>query len=731
MVITISAFVTNCLKQLKQLAQSEGLNQHKFDVSPGLWADELGRLRVWAANIGAHQTGQSSLDFRLRDSSSAQKTLMRVLERLHRAIEDLQDILDGSNITEEDSISDFSDSEADCEQPEIQSTYYDLRDTISSLFQVSMVIKRPAQYDRLVGTKRSDAVMFEPFDRDHVFNKFPSADATILNRLGLAISERRAIFRYRKRHRMKLAQGIDHVFNDLPDTMSTVMSETVATEFLESPEREASEYESRSIRSQTSYAQSMVQGNHGIGMPAPPEVSDNGAPFECPYCFVVISISSRFDWYRHIFNDLMPYVCIAPMCLTPHRLYHSRREWFEHLQCQHSMTAETSAGVSCPLCQSPSPPGKSLEKHLGRHLEELALFALPRSDQDEDEEEFDSLSSSLPLLGMPSPSAFASEDGHISIERLTEAIRSISEDLPNMVANGFDDVLREPFHFVSGNSESPQSSNSSAFADAGPSTKLIPEEGQDTAELNPRFEPCISDLSTPASEYAHKDPPLNVDRQLTVNPTKSYSANNSTEDWITFEYTRDGIIMEYEIRMDIGTINLDILSSEFKEKNSIYPRASAAIMSPEQQQAREARDVYEDEWNRFGWALAKLNPVLQGKRDLLRHTVNEWRYSRIGPRVINRTEHPVSDAAIVPESQNSPFFNPEPPKVQPLPPVEPQSKIFICTVCSRRFKKIYSLRSHMQVHQGSRPFACEFCQKTFTRKNDCSRHMKIHLETND
>ncbi|KAJ5797591.1 uncharacterized protein N7503_006887 [Penicillium pulvis] len=591
MVTTISVFVTKCLKQLNQLAQSEGLNQHKSEVSPGLWADELGRLRVWAANIGAHQTGQSSLDFRLRDSSSARRTLMRVLERLQRAIEDLQDILDGSKVTEEDSILDFSDSEADCEQPEVQSTYYDLRDTISSLFQVSMVIRRPAQYDRLVGTKRSDAVMFEPFDRDHVFNKFPSADATILRRLGLAISERRAIFRYRKRHRMKLAQGNDRVFNDLPDTMSNLMSETVATEFLESPERETSEYETRSIRSQTSYAQSMVQGNHGIGVPAPPEGSDNGAPFECPYCFVVISTSTSFDWYRHIFNDLMPYVCIAPICLPPHRLYRSRREWFEHLQYQHSMTAETSAEVSCPLCQSPSPPRRSLEKHLGRHLEELALFALPRSDQDKDEEEFDSLSSSPPLLEMPSPSAFASEDGHISMERLTEAIRSISKDLPNMVANGLDDVLREPFRFVSGNSESPQSSRSSAFADAGPSTKLMPEGGQNTAEVMQQFEPCISDLSTPASEYTHKDRPLDVDRQLTVNSTMSYSANNSMEDWITFKYTRDGMNMEYEIRTDIETINLDILSSDFKEKNYVYPPASAAIMNPEKQQAREARDV--------------------------------------------------------------------------------------------------------------------------------------------
>ena len=41
--------------------------------------------------------------------------------------------------------------------------------------------------------------------------------------------------------------------------------------------------------------------------------------------------------------------------------------------------------MDCPLCVSSLPSGKQLERHVGRHLEELALFALPRSEEDDDE----------------------------------------------------------------------------------------------------------------------------------------------------------------------------------------------------------------------------------------------------------------------------------------------------------------------------------------------------------
>ncbi|OQE23428.1 hypothetical protein PENFLA_c011G00274 [Penicillium flavigenum] len=379
----ISSVVVQCLKDLGRFV-SENLSSFASEVSPALWQDELGRLRVWAANIGAHQTGQSSLDHRLRDASHIKEQTLRVLQRLQRTIEDINDVLHHS--PEDDDFSDLSENEDDDDhQTEIQSVYHALRDTINNLYQMSMVIRQPSQHDRLIGTKRSDAVFFEHFDRLHVTSKYPQAGENILKRLGLAISQRRAVMRYRERHRTKLGQGLSQVMEDQTDGQSAKLSETVATEFVETAPAEKGDLEFLTVASQTSYAQTILNGAEGTVLPSPPKESADGAPFECPYCFVIISITNRRAWARHVFNDLMPYLCIFPNCPTPHRLYESRRDWFSHLQSQHSISESPGIHVDCPLCLSSVPSGKQLERHVGRHLEELALFALPRSEEDDDE----------------------------------------------------------------------------------------------------------------------------------------------------------------------------------------------------------------------------------------------------------------------------------------------------------------------------------------------------------
>lgn len=376
---SISDIVIQRLKHFTRLFGEESLEE-RLDVSPALWEDELGRLRVWAANIGAHQTGQSSLDYRLREASNIKDQTLRILQRLERAAQDLEGALQGS-----ESEDDFLDDEGEDNETEIQSIYHAIRDTIDNLFQMSMLIRRPAQRDRLLGTKRSDAVAFEPFDRQHVESKYPNAEKVILDRLGLAISQRRAVMRYRERHHIKLGQGLDQAIGDHPDTVSTRLSETVATEILEVSGSHI-EAESHSVVSETSYAQTILHGGEGITIPPPPKASADGTPFECPYCFVIISIENPTRWARHVFSDLMPYVCIIEDCPTPHRLYESRREWFSHFQTDHFIATSSSMNIDCALCMSSIPLGKQFERHVGRHLEELALFALPRSDDDENED---------------------------------------------------------------------------------------------------------------------------------------------------------------------------------------------------------------------------------------------------------------------------------------------------------------------------------------------------------
>jgi len=80
--------------------------------------------------------------------------------------------------------------------------------------------------------------------------------------------------------------------------------------------------------------------------------------------------------------------------------------------------------------------------------------------------------------------------------------------------------------------------------------------------------------------------------------------------------------MEYTIRCDVESVLTDALPAEFKQENCVYPRACCA-----KEEYRGNRLAYETECNQVGWALAELNPSLQGKRGLIQRAVDSWRNS--------------------------------------------------------------------------------------------------------
>jgi len=143
----------------------------------------------------------------------------------------------------------------------------------------------------------------------------------------------------------------------------------------------------------------------------------------------------------HVMQDLQPYVCTFKDCSL--KLFSSRHEWFEHELANHRRTwrcdecvisfpsveafrahlntcypsttlstdlkalisrAEQTVGqipaLDCPLCDALNSELQKLnhtqedvtvssecfKKHLGRHLEKVALFALPRLQLEDDDE---------------------------------------------------------------------------------------------------------------------------------------------------------------------------------------------------------------------------------------------------------------------------------------------------------------------------------------------------------
>lgn len=109
--------------------------------------------------------------------------------------------------------------------------------------------------------------------------------------------------------------------------------------------------------------------------------------------------------------------------------------------------------------------------------------------------------------------------------------------------------------------------------------------------------------------------------------------------WITFEFARDGVKMEYTIRCDTESVNLDDLSPEFKTENCVYPGACVPV-----EEYNGKRLLYEMECNTLGWALACLNPCLRSKHGLIRRAVDSWR--SCNQLVIHSDDEDEEDAAM-------------------------------------------------------------------------------------
>ena len=337
---------------------------YKDEVSAASWIDELGRLRIWAGNVGALQTGSSSLEFRLRDSSHIRDEVKNLLTDLERLLAEAQ----GCIATEDHGSETSSTNDSSDEEPttELQALFGKVVTIIQCLYKLAMIIRNPAQHDFLAESYKTDTTVFEPFDEQHVCNKFPQAEEELILRLAKALTRRRGYLKYRARHSMKLEKGFEDIQiggASISETTASVMPAQLV---------DYNETSSDSGFSQTSYARSLVAGGT-ITIPPPPKGSLAGNPFPCPYCHFIINPTTTRSWHRHVFTDLRPYTCIYQPCRTPDKLYPSRRDWLDHIRNTHDIKS-----LLCPLCKADMETVKKYERHVARHMEELALFVLPR-----------------------------------------------------------------------------------------------------------------------------------------------------------------------------------------------------------------------------------------------------------------------------------------------------------------------------------------------------------------
>ncbi|KAM0813605.1 hypothetical protein AB5N19_13601 [Seiridium cardinale] len=260
-----------------------------------------------------------------------------------------QDISEGEGDEEEATSSPQDDIGFYTEMEQISA---DVVEVLNCLMNLSVSIRNPAAHDRFRGSVETDTSFYEASDIAHVRAKYENADSELITLLGRANSRRRQYFKYRELHHQKLSQGLDLNF----DTEKSMAGRTIVPSILKTKPLELTDIVNMDAMSDSGFTQTSYASSENTSdrprFPALPVDSVNG-PFECPFCFMMVSVTNSYAWRKHIFADLRPYNCVAVNCPIAGTEYGRRHQWMEHMLQSHWS-----------------------EWHC-RHLEDIALFALP------------------------------------------------------------------------------------------------------------------------------------------------------------------------------------------------------------------------------------------------------------------------------------------------------------------------------------------------------------------
>jgi hypothetical protein len=389
----------------------------------------------------------------------------------------------------------LSDEESIDEETPVRRALGEIHDVITCLLRFSMTLRSPSRDDQRRDDPRGVAEAFVPHDTEHVRAKFPKAPEYLVRRLGRTLSKHRQYFRYRREHHQKLHDGLDEGdpnVLELPSTVATSLPNDTSN--VQNP---GTDSETESAYTATSYAGTSTS-NATLHVPPWPDNAQAGWPFECPICFGIIVAESEISWRRHVFEDLPPYICLSETCHSAVKSFSRRREWARHNDTMHDRTlecpcacgkpvnapaelrshlaaehahsvlpqvmqktaiasgriAEMNTPSPCPLCTRQYKAGKPWTKHVGHHLEQLALFSLPMElfatdtpdgsgeEQNDDEGHSSALAS---RSEHPEDNDFLSGDPTSEVEE-TQASELLVSDIPDpiMRPNDIGLVTEEP-----------------------------------------------------------------------------------------------------------------------------------------------------------------------------------------------------------------------------------------------------------------------------------------------
>jgi hypothetical protein len=137
-----------------------------------------------------------------------------------------------------------------------------------------------------------------------------------------------------------------------------------------------------SVPAQSTYAGTVISQRAGLchaALPPLPDEGKNGKPFLCEVCNKTVNIRRTAAWKKHIFEDILAYVCVFADCPSDGEFFADRETMAAHIGSRHGFAPEWPS-TECPLCLEQTGTGRTtISLHFSRHLEEIALGALPRT----------------------------------------------------------------------------------------------------------------------------------------------------------------------------------------------------------------------------------------------------------------------------------------------------------------------------------------------------------------
>ncbi|UKZ93563.1 uncharacterized protein TrAFT101_008474 [Trichoderma asperellum] len=456
-----------------------------------------------------------------------------------------------------------------------------IHECINSLFRLGMLIRKLSPRDRFKqALLNSDLTFPDSFDIDYVKNKYPKiANSPLSIRVGGGIAKRRNFIRYCRDHRSRL--GMDET--TIHNATDTELLSSKATTFAPLPNfnltLQEEEFDDFSLVSASTMATSLSN----LTLPRLVDLAPTNQPFECPICFTIQSFRHEKSWKLHAFRDLKAYVCTQGGVECDAEFFEDRDSWFEHELQKHrsrySCILCKSAGFSdpdlqdhilkvhgdfsdsqlrmlqeggrkcptqfeardCPFCDewaeellqksnSGSQPFKSIQgilvnherfkRHVASHQEQLAIFAVPRANEDEDLPISGSITHSVEVPTSIATDINAPQDEDVEGENVFE---QNTHDVPDDISSNHSTTSKDDmpnaqrtnaFIGIEHNNEiqeiatvdnSPRASMISPIStsSAGESLKIVPVKSRRNAEFQQQYRAtfhtweCVCIISEP------------------------------------------------------------------------------------------------------------------------------------------------------------------------------------------------------------------------------------------